>query len=268
MTKLLLFQRATTLAVTASLAGVVTASPLEAVQAGSPPAAESGPAIGARADLLLRSMSDYLGAAQEFSFRADVAYDSVATDGQKIQYGGTANISVRRPDRLRVLYEGDERPRQVIVAGETFTMLDRENNVYASASVPGELGAALDHIFERYGFSVPIADLIYPDPYRTLTGSVQAGSVVGRHRVAGAPCHHLAFTQEGIDWQIWIEDGPAPLPRKLVITYKDEPGSPQYSATLSEWDLEPRISKGYFEFQPPAGSGEIEFLPGPGEDQE
>jgi len=262
MTKPLLFQRAATLVITASLSGVAMASPQEvAGQASSSPTAATAPDIGARADHILRSMSDYLQTAEEFSFRADIVYDSVSDEGQKLQFGGVADISARRPDRLRVQYDGDERPRQVTIAGEVFTMLDRDANVYFKAGVPPELGAAVDRVFETYGYSVPIADLLYPDPYETLTGSVESGLLVGRHFVAGTPCHHLAFSQGAIDWQIWIEAGPAPLPRKLVITYKNEPGSPQYSATFSEWDLEPRISKDYFEFQPPVGSAEIEMLP-------
>jgi len=262
MTKPLLFQRAAALVITASLSGVALASPQEVAE----PASSASPAattlgIVPQADHILRSMSDYLQTAEEFSFRADIVYDSVSDAGHKLQYGGVAHISARRPDRLRVVYDGDERPRQVTIAGETFTMLDRDANVYFQAAVPPELGAAVDRVFETYGYSVPIADLLYPDPYDTLTGGVEAGFLVGRHVVAGTPCHHLAFSQGAIDWQIWIEAGPAPLPRKLVITYKDEPGSPQYNATFSEWDLEPGLSKDDFEFQPPLGSGEIEMLP-------
>ena len=61
--------------------------------------------------------------------------------------------------------------------------------------------------------------------------------------------------------QIWIEVGPRPVPRRLVITYKDEPGSPQYIAELSGWNFQPRLSDHYFTFRPPIGSDEIEFLP-------
>ena len=32
-----------------------------------------------------------------------------------------------------------------------------------------------------------------------------------------------------MDWQIWIEQGEKALPRKLVITYKDSPGYPQFT---------------------------------------
>ena len=53
------------------------------------------------------------------------------------------------------------------------------------------------------------------------------------------------------------------MPRKLVITYKDEPGFPQYTARLSKWNLQPRLSDHYFHFHPPAGADEIEFMPIP-----
>jgi hypothetical protein len=213
-----------------------------------------------RADQILREMGEYLAGAQEYSFKADVAYDTETAEGQVLQYGGVAHVAVRRPDRLRVEYDGDERQSRVILDGKTFTFYDARANVYATTEVPSKIDDAIDRAFELYGFSVPIADLVYSDSYRTLIENVEAGFVVGRHRVDGVPCHHLAFSQESIDWQIWIEDGPRPLPRKLVITYKSEPGSPQYIARLSNWDFEPRFSKYYFEFDAPADSGEIEFI--------
>ena len=124
-----------------------------------------------------------------------------------------------------------------------------------------EIDGALDRLFEVYGSSVPLADLLYADPYRTLMEHVESGFVVGKNSVDGTPCHHLAFMQEGLDWQIWIADGPRPVPLRLVITYVDEPGAPQYIAELSKWDFQPRLSDHYFTFRPPADSDEIEFLP-------
>ena len=212
------------------------------------------------ADQILREMGEYLASAEEFGFEADIVYDTETAEGQTLQYGGVAQIAVRRPDRLHVEFDGDERQTRVVLDGQTFTVYDARANVYATTEVPSGIDAAVDRAFEHYGFSIPIADLVYSDPYQTLIESVESGFVVGRHAVDGVLCHHLAFSQETIDWQIWIEDGPRPLPRKLVITYKSEPGSPQYVARLSSWDFQPRFSKHYFEFDAPAGSGEIEFL--------
>jgi hypothetical protein len=215
----------------------------------------------AAADRILREMGDFLASAGELAFEAEISYDTLAANGQKIQFGGVARIAVRRPDRLHVEFNGDERQNQTIFDGKRFTVYDAAANVYVATEVPPTLDAAIDRMVETYGFSVPTADLVYADPYRTLIENVEAGFVVGRHAVAGTPCHHLAFSQETIDWQIWIEDGPQPVPRQLLITYKNEPGSPQYLARLSNWSFQPRFSDHYFRFRAPAGADEIDFLP-------
>jgi hypothetical protein len=205
-------------------------------------------------------MGEYLGSAEEFRVQADVSYDTLSAQGQRIQYGGRADISVRRPDRLRVEYSGDERDNRVIYDGAAISFVHLGNNVYARAESDAGIDAAVDRLFELSGFSVPIADLVYADPYAVLIENVETGFLVGRHAVDGLPCHHLAFRQSALDWQIWIEDGPRPVPRKLVITYKNQPGSPQYMARISGWDSQPRLSDHYFALEVPVGAAEIDFL--------
>lgn len=217
--------------------------------------------ITPRANRILREMSEYLKKASEFTFHAEVEYDAVLASGQKIQFGGVSNVTVHRPNRLHAEFQGDERRTRVVFDGRTITIHDLSKNVYAVAEVPPKIDAALDRVFEQYGISVPIADFVYADPYETLTENVYGGYVVGRHSVDGRLCHHLAFSQEAIDWQIWIEDGPTPLPRKIVITYNDEDGRPQYSARFTRWNLQPRVSGHFFQFHPPEGADRIDFLP-------
>ena len=69
---------------------------------------------------------------------------------------------------------------------------------------------------------------------------------------------HLAFRQEFIDWQIWIaeEDN---LPRKIVITYKEQPGHPQYTAFLKNWNLSAQTSDSAFVLTPPAQAKKTAF---------
>lgn len=64
--------------------------------------------------------------------------------------------------------------------------------------------------------------------------NVLFGFSVGVTQVEGVRCHHFAFVEQDIDWQIWIEDGTQWVPRKLVITYKTLPGAPQSTAVLSD----------------------------------
>ncbi len=228
-----------------------------------PQAAEEISHITPQADRILREMSEYLKKASEFTFHAEVAYDSVLASGQKIQFGGVSKVTVRRPNRLHVEYRGDERRTRVVFDGQSFTICDLAANVYAVAEVSAEIDEAVDRMLEQHGFTVPIADFVYADPYAVLTENVYGGHLVGRHAVDGRPCHHLAFSQETIDWQIWIEDGPRPVPRKLVITYHNEDGSPQYAARFTQWDFQPRASDDFFKFHAPSGAERIDFLPVP-----
>lgn len=79
--------------------------------------------------------------------------------------------------------------------------------------------------------------------------------------VEGVRCDHLAFRSPHVDWQIWIQEGKEPLPRKLVITTRDQPNAPQFSVTVTKLDLEPTFTPQTFGFRAPSGAKQIEFLP-------
>jgi hypothetical protein len=75
------------------------------------------------------------------------------------------------------------------------------------------------------------------------------------------PCDHLAArTAGGVDFQVWVAQGSEPLPRRIVITYKDEKGQPQFWADLSKWNSAPDVSDALFAFTPPSGAERIQFL--------
>ena len=144
---------------------------------------------------------------------------------------------------------------------ELLTILDKEHNAYASAEMPDTIDATLDKYEDDYGVVLPLADLLYSDPYKTLMEGVTYGRYLGLHLAAGVPCHHLAFAQDTIEWQIWIDAGDKPLPRKLVITYVDEPGEPQYSATIRRWRLDGKVPEGLFTFEAPEGAKKVDVQP-------
>ena len=78
--------------------------------------------------------------------------------------------------------------------------------------------------------------------------------------IHGILCDHIAFRNDAVDWQIWIAQGDTPLPRKLVITSKLLPESPQFTVSISKWESEPDVSEADFIFEPPEGSTRIDFM--------
>lgn len=59
--------------------------------------------------------------------------------------------------------------------------------------------------------------------------SLKEALYIGPSVVDGKVCDHMAFRQDGIDWQLWVTRSGNPLPCKLVITTTDEASRPEYS---------------------------------------
>jgi hypothetical protein len=213
------------------------------------------------ADRVLRRMCEYLQSKHQFRFEAMELYDEVRPSGQKVQYSRHRRVAVRRPNRIYSEANGDTASRRFWYDGKTITLLDRRQNLYGQTKAARDIDSTLDGISQTYGLSLPLMDLLFHDPYAALTEKVASGAYMGVHQVEGSPAHHLAFTQENVDWQIWVDLGSRPLPRKVVISYKSLPSQPQYQATLSRWDVATRLSDTTFQFHPPKGAAKIEVVP-------
>jgi hypothetical protein len=223
--------------------------------------------IDPKADEHLKAMSNYLGGLNAFTFQAEEFFDDVQDDGQKIQLSNQRRVSVRRPGQVAGESEGDTSNSRFIFDGKTVTVIDQAHKTYASVSVPGTIDAMLDELHEKYGTDRPLADFLFSDPYKVLTEHVRDGVYVGLHHVGKTKCHHLAFRQKILDWQIWIEEGDKPLPRKLVITFKRQVNEPQYVALIHRWDVSPEFTEDTFRFRPPEGYRKVDFLKRHGEDE-
>ena len=213
--------------------------------------------IAPQAERCLRAACQYLAEAPFFCLTAEVWREHITESGQKLQFSRTVTFEVKRPDRLHVEIRSPHSERGVWYDGKSLTILDRERNLFSVAPMSGTLDAALDNAHDQFGIDLPLMDLAVSDPYQNATSGVLKGMDYGLASVLGVDCHHLAFTQENIDWQVWIEDGPQPLIRKIVITHKNEAGAPEFTAFITRWDLTQRISDSDFVFEPPPGATKV-----------
>jgi hypothetical protein len=227
--------------------------------AGTAPAGEGPekPDIDPRADELLRAASQYLAQAKAFTVSAEIWQDTVLRDGRKVQGARTVDLQMRRPDKLHAEVRSAIRNRDLWYDGKNLTILDRDKNFYGTLDAPETLDKTIDFVEERFGINLPLGDLMISDPYASAIRNVQTGDYLGLSTVLGVQCHHLGFTQDAIDWQIWIEAGAKPLIRKVIITYKDEPQAPQFTAILKNWELTPPIPDQAFVFTPPPKAQKI-----------
>jgi len=224
--------------------------------------------IEPRVQELMRRMSDRLGQVSTLALEAEEVYDDVPADRPRTQLTSVRRVAMRRPDRLVSDAAGDASNRALWYDGRTASSLDREQNVWTSGAVPPTVDGALDWVFDQTGTVIPLADFLYANVYDRMMGQVQRGVYLGVHEAAGVPCHHLSFEQATIDWQIWIDAGPEPLPRKLVIAYKTEDEVPQYSVTIRKWNVKADLPEALFRFVPPAGAKRIEISAFAGETED
>ncbi len=221
------------------------------------PAAAAG--VEPRADDLVRQMSKVLAGAAAFTFEVEETWDEIPEHQPRTQLTTRRHAAVKRPNRFVGDATGDAMDRSFWYDGRTVTMLDKAQNTYATTSVPATIDGALDAMFERTGLVVPLGDFVFDDAHGRLMQNVQRGVYLGLHNVGGVLSHHLAFEQELIDWQLWIDAGDQPVPRKLVIAYKAEPGVPQYAVTFHKWNLKADLAEDVFRFVRPEGATRMEF---------
>jgi hypothetical protein len=226
----------------------------------TPPAANAAaPVVAEQADRLLKQMGDYIGSADQFTFHADITFDHVLPSGQKLQYAATEDVALERRGRLYVEWHGDLGDRQFWYDGKTITLYDPAVPFYAAEAAPPEIDSMLDQLVPQTDFAPPLADFLYHDPYRNVREKLQYGIYLGLNDVGGRSCQTLAFVEQDIDWQIWIDAGPQLTPCKLVISYKTQPGQPQFTAIFTDWDFAPRIAEPVFTPDLPRGTQKIPF---------
>jgi hypothetical protein len=224
-------------------------------------AADTGKNADPQALDILRNMSDYLAGIQKFGCRIQEYFDRTTETGERIQYSNNRAIGIWRPGMFVGETTGDTINNQFWYDGTTVTILDKTHNVYGVIQAPATIDATLDFLRANYEIVFPLCDILYSDIYNGLITKIQSGTYAGLHYAAGELCHHLVFTQDNIDWQVWIATGDAPLPKKVVITYKQRPGYPQYMAVFTKWNINPEASKDLFKFTPPEGAVQKELKP-------
>jgi hypothetical protein len=242
------------------VAGLAWAAP--GARAADPP--PERPVIEPGAVAALQRMGAFLRAQQVMEVQSETTTDDVLASGQKVEYGGTVGLKLWRPNRLRVDVVSDRKNERIFYDGNTFTVFQPAVGYYASFAAPPTVRELVDVLEQRYGVDLPLADLFRLGTDEAQVAAIRGAALVGMSTVKGAPCSHYAFHQADIDWEIWIQDGVQPLPRKLVITTTTERAQPQHTSVLT-WNLAPSFDEQVFSFAPPPNAHRIDFdVPKPG----
>jgi hypothetical protein len=216
----------------------------------------AGPAAAQADDAnrILKAMSDYLGSQKNISASFDSDFEVITPQVQKLQFASSGHFEMSRPDNLHLSRTGGHSDVEIVLDGKTATVYGKRVNGY----IQGDASGSVDQIVERLRVALPGADLLSSNVYDVLIPDVISGAHIGRSVIDGVECEHLAFRSRGTDWQIWIQLGDHPLPRKYVVTSRAMAAAPQYTVVLKDWKTDVQPSADAFLFTPPAGSQQLD----------
>jgi len=221
--------------------------------------ADTAPAVNPAAMAVLQKMAAYLRTLKAFQVDAVTTDEDVLEDGQKIQYAGSTTVLAIAPNRLRAEVSNDRIQRQYLYDGTTLTLFAQRAGFYATVPAPPTIAQLMDKLDANYDFSVPLEDLFRWGTKSWDAAAIKGAMDVGPSEVAGVTCEQYAIRQDDVDWQIWIQLGEYPLPRKLVITTKTDEARPQHTAVFT-WNLAPSYNDAAFKFYPPPGAERVQLL--------
>lgn len=209
---------------------------------------------------LLRRATSYLAGMKQFRVDTTTTIEALLPSGQKLQFGHRVAVTVQRPNRLRAERVGELINQRFYYDGKSLTAVMPDLGYFATVPAPPTLDAALDFARDKLDIIAPGADFIYTNASERFYEGLTSAFVVGKAVVNGVHCDHIAFRNPEVDWQIWIQEGSTPLPRKFVVTSKKVPQAPQFEVVMNKWETAPQLNDGVFRFVPPKGARQIEFV--------
>lgn len=234
----------------------VPVAPNVLAKTGHPPAAQATSDIDPDAMAALDKMGTYLRTLKAFQVDSESSNDDVLDDGEIITDTRSSTLLAVRPNLLRAELKGDDRNTFLFYDGKNFTVYGKLLNYYATVPAPPTTRELVDKVYSEYGIEIPLVDLFKWGTDESAINKITSAFDVGPSSVQGITCEHYAFRQEGIDWQIWIQLGDFPLPRKFVIRTLTDDARPQHTSNLV-WNLAPSYNEAAFTFDPPADAERI-----------
>ena len=211
------------------------------------------------AQKVLKAMSDYIAAQKNFLITFDSDVEVITPEVQKIQFTSSGEALLSRPDKLHAQRTGGYSDLEVVFDGAIFSVYGKHMNAFAQMDFPGSVDQLVKRFKYDTSFSLPGADFLFSDIYDELMSDVIDAKYVGLGIVDGVECDQVAFRTRNKDWQLWVETGDRPIPRKYVITSKAVAAAPQYTIRIKQWQSNPRFAEDEFIFKAPPGAAKLDF---------
>jgi hypothetical protein len=231
--------------------------PAGSVSKAAPAAAESS--LEPKAIEILKAACSRLAAARSMSFTAVITYESPSRLGPPLAYMTRSAVTMKRPDKLRVITSADGPASEFYYDGKKMVAFAPAEKLVAVADAPPTIDDTLRSAFDSAAIYFPFSDLIVADPYKDLADGLKIAFYIGQSRVVGGvTTDMIAYVDEGVFVQAWIgvEDK---LPRRLRAVYGKDPLQLRHDMELTDWKINPVVPAGAFSLKSIASAKRIPF---------
>ena len=195
---------------------------------------------------LLKAATARLASARSLSFTATAGYEYPSNLGPAILYTVRYDVSMQRPDKLRVIVPGDGPASEFYYDGKTVMAYLPAEDLVAIADAPQSIEGALKQAYDRSGTYFPFADLIVADPYAAIANGMKTAYLIGESaQAAGVRTQMVAVANDAVFLQIWVgtEDK---LPRRIRAVYRDDPLRLRHDMILTNWTVDGQLPAATF----------------------
>ena len=252
------------LAVIAALgAPMAGARAQQAQQAPAAPAqAQQQPSIDPKAVDILTASCNTLAAAKAMSFTAVSTYEKAARNGQPLFYATLDQVTMQRPDKLRVVTPADGVPREFYYDDKKMMAYVPSEDLVAIADAPPTIDQMIDAAWEKAAIYFPFADVLMSKPCAVFEqDGLNSAFYIGQSKIIGDTVTDMvAVAADNVQGELWIgaEDH---LPRLIRVVYPHEPAHALYQTEYSQWHLMDSADPGIFTSDKALHGKPIQFAP-------
>ena len=223
----------------AATSGLLALAAVAGSAASTPPA---GAGIDPEALAALRRMAGFVTALPAFAIRGRTSTELVLDDGQKIRIDSALAVHVRAPGRVHVDVVVDRKTPPGAFDGHAIALQGRQAHCAVGLPSAEGLRALVERPGAGSGIDLPLHELLAlaGGPDGAAASALESALAIGPAAIRGTPCEQYAFRLPALDWQVWIQHGARPLPRRIALTATDDPARPQHCVDL-EWAIESRL---------------------------
>lgn len=201
-------------------------------------------------------MSKRLSELKNFSVEAEMSWEQVLENGEKIMSVEHVQADVLPPHGLRMERTSPGRERVLFYNGNEAVLWGPLTRYYTKMSFDGRIADLAKHLAETYAYELPLADLFLWGREKGDVEAIKAANFIGQDRIGDRICNHYAFRQENVDWQIWIDTEESGLPCRYAIVDLSDPARPVFEATV-KIDPDVEFYDKRFTFEAPKDAAEI-----------